>query len=703
MAVLEKIRSRMGILVSVIIGISLLAFILTDFLSSGKSVFSGNQLEIAEISGKTISVKDYEAMVNQLSDVYKFNTGQNNLTDETVESIREQSWQSLVDDNILGEEFSELGLEVCSKEVLDMVQGANPHQYIRQLFTNPDTKEFNRAAVIQFIKSLDSEQKDGAGRKSFWLYLENQITKERIQSKYYSLIRKGLYATTAQQQAETNESSKKVNLSYVFEPYSSISDSSIKIKESELKDYLKAHETDYKQEASRDIEYISYSIVPSNEDFIQSQKWINDIKAEFLSTTEIKQFVKLNSDVPFEEKFKKESELPDTLKRLFSAKVGDSYGPYFEDNTYKIARLVESKNLSDSVRARHILIKMTAQTKEAADKAKATADSLLAVVKKGGKFDELAKQYSTDGSANKGGDLGWFKEGAMVKPFNDACFNGKKGEVVVVESQFGFHVIEITEKGKESKKVQIGVLGKKVEPSNITLQAIYQKASTFAGSNNTGDKFVSAVKKDGIELKSATYLNENMKSVQGIEKSRELVRWAFKAEENTISGVMEFGNIFVIARLSQIREKGTATLKQVEDQIVAAVKKEKKAEQLIEKLKKDLSGSSTIEAFSTKLGKQVQSANDITFSSYAIPGLGFEPAVIATAVTIAPNKVSEPVKGENGVYVISAASATVPAEQTDPTMVRMRIASMYSNRVGYEALNVLKKIADIKDQRSKFY
>jgi peptidyl-prolyl cis-trans isomerase D len=703
MAVLEKIRSRMGILVSVVIGISLIAFILTDMFSSGSSVFSDNQFEIAEISGKSINVKEYEEMINQLSDVYKFNSGQGNLSEETVESIREQTWQTIIDENVLGPQFSALGLQVSSKEVLDMVQGSNPHQYIRQLFTNPETKEFNRSAVIQFIKNLEANNKESEGKKKFWLYIENQITKERIQSKYYTLIRKGLYVTSAQQAAEIKDNNKKVTFSFVNEPFTSISDSSITVKESELEKYLKAHENEFQQEASRDIEYITYDIVPSQEDFLQAQKWINDIHAEFVASTDIKQFVKLNSDISLNEKFLKESELPDTLKRLFSGKTGESYGPYFEDNTFKIARLVESKNLSDSVKASHILIKPAAQTKEAADQAKAKADSLLNVIKKGGKFDELAKTFSTDGSASNGGDLGWFKEGAMVKPFNDACFNGKKGDVLVVESQFGYHVIEITDKGKESKKVQIGVLAKKVEPSNVTLQAIYQKASSFAGSNNTGDKFASAIKKDGITPKSAAYLNENMKSVQGIDNSRELIRWAFKAEENTISGVMEFGNVFVIARLSQIREKGTATLKQVKDQITLAVKKEKKAEQLIEKLNKELSGSTSIEAFASKTGKSVQSATDVTFSSYSVPGLGFEPAVIATATNIATNKVSAPIKGENGVFVLAVNSSTEEAQPTDPKMIGMRMASMYANRVNYEAFNILKKMADIKDERTKFY
>ncbi len=487
----------MGILISIIIGISLLAFILTDFLSSGKSVFGRKQFEVAEISGKTVNVKEFEEKIHNLEEVYKFQSGQPNLNEESMQGIREQVWQEIVEEGVLEEECKELSLEVSPKEVLDMVEGANPHPIIKQLFTNPETKTLNRAGIIQFIKSLDKES--DAGKRAFWIYVEKQISRERLLTKYNNLLKNGIYVTSFQANADAKESDKKANFNFIAEKLNSISDSAVKITEPELKKYYKAHSAEYDQEASRDLEYITYDIVPSQEDFDQAKKWIDNIKAEFEASTEIKQFVSLNSDAPFNEKYLKQSELPDTLRSLmFKSKVGTTYGPYFENSTFKIARLADIKNLPDSVRARHILLQPENKTKEAYAKTKSTADSLLKVLKKGGKgvkFEQLALQYSKDGTANKGGDLGWFKEGAMVKPFNDACFNGKKGDLVVVESQFGIHVIEITDKGKEVKKVQVGILERKVEASNITIQAIYQKASAFAGSNNTGEKFSSCLEK----------------------------------------------------------------------------------------------------------------------------------------------------------------------------------------------------------------
>jgi peptidyl-prolyl cis-trans isomerase D len=699
MAVLEKIRSRMGILVSIIIGLALLAFVLGDFIGRGKSVFSNDQYEIAKVSGKAVNVQEYEAEITKLTDVYKFNSGKGNLDEEAIQGIREQTWNQLIENHVLGDEYNTLGLSVCPKELLDMVEGANPHQYIRQIFTNPETQEFNRGAVNQFIKSLETET--DPAKKNYWLFIEGQILRERQMTKYYNLIKKGLYVTNEQVNIEAKDNSKKVSFNYISKKFSEIADSTIKLKEADLNKYLKAHSKEYEQEASRDIEYITYDIVPSPEDFQSAQNWVEGIKEEFKTTAEIKQFINLNSDISFNEKFLKESELQDTVKKLYSGKVGDIIGPFFENGTFKMARLIEVKNLSDSVRASHILIKPEDKTTEAINKAKATADSLMKVAKKGEKFAELAQKYSTDGSAKKGGDLGWFKDGQMVKTFNDACFNGKKGDIVVVESQFGIHVIQITDKGKEVKKVQIGLLERKVEASSATQQVIYQKASAFAGNNNTGEKFEASLKKEGLTPQTANYLNENMKEIPGIKGSRELVRWAFKSEKNSISGVMEFSNKFIIARLSQIREKGIASVDQVKDQLLAEVKKEKKAEQLIESISKESAGAANINDLAQKLGKTIETANDITFASYALPTAGFEPNVIAAATTVALNKISAPVKGNNGVYVIEVTSENT--QEANKDMIANRAMSTYQSRATYEALNTLKKLANINDERSKFY
>lgn len=699
MATLQKIRNKAGILVSVVIGLALLAFVLGDFLGKGNSVFSGNQMRVAEIDGKEVNIQEYQAKIDNLSDIYKFNSGQTNLDEKTVESIRDQTWQQLVDEIVLGKEYNNLGITISPEELKDMVVGAEPHAIVKQLFTNPETQELNRSAIIQFIKNLEQDQT--GQRKTFWLYIENEIVREKLQSKYNSLIKKGLYVTKKQSEIDVAENAKKVNLSFVIANYNTIPDSTIKVKESELKKYLKAHEADFEQESSRDIQYVTFAVEPSNDDFNAASQWINNIKAEFEASTESKQFINLNSDTPFNDKYYKQSELADSLKALYTGKVGDTYGPYFEGGIFKIARVFDFKSLPDSVKASHILIKPKAQTKEAMDAAKKQADSLKLVITNGGKFEELAKLYSTDGSAAAGGDLGWFKEGAMVKPFNDACFNGKKGDVTVVESQFGVHVIKITDKGAETKKVQLAILERKVEPSSATYQAIYQKASAFAGLNNTAEKFDAAAKKDNLDVRTANYLQESNKQVQNLLNSRELVRWAFNAKEKEISEVKEFGNLFVVAKLNVAREKGIAKLEHVKDQVQTMVIRDKKAELLIEKIKK--LKMTDINELAIKLNTNVQTATDISFKSYSLANAGVEPIVIATSIIVPQSKISEPIKGNNGVYIILVTNVNEQPTGTDVSMSQMQLNSTYQNRATYEGLSTLKKIANVKDERMKFF
>ncbi|MEJ5264023.1 MAG: peptidylprolyl isomerase [Bacteroidales bacterium] len=699
MAVLEKIRSRMGLLASLIIGFALLAFVLSDFLTGGRSILGNNQFQIAEINGKKVQFQEFDLLVNQLSEVYKFNSGQANLNEDLINNIREQSWQQLVDQYVLGDEYQKIGLSVSPKEVLDMVQGSDPHPYIRQLFTDPKTQIFNRAAVLQFIKSLEKET--DPARKNYWLYIENQIIRERYMTKYMNLINKGLYVTSRQVQKEMDDNSRKVSFNYLAVNYSTIPDSLISVKLSEVKKYLKEHAKEFEQEASRDIEYVTFDIVPSAEDFAEVKSWMEKNKDEFFTTDDVKQFVNMNSDVSFSERYLKEDELLDSIKPLYNSKVGDHVGPFFANGIFYMARLIDTKMLPDSVRARHILIRPENNTKEAYDKAKAKADSLLALLKKGANFADLARNNSADGSAQEGGDLGWFKDGQMVKPFNDACFNGKKGQPQVVETQFGFHVVEVTDRGKEVKKVQVAVLQRKVEASTATQQAIYQKASAFAGNNNTGEKFLETLKKEGITPLRATYLTENMREVPGLPNSRELVRWAFTAKPNSISGVMELGDRFVVARLAQVREKGLPDAEQVKDQIAILIRKDKKAQQLMQRLQQEMNATPSLDLLAQKESVKVDTVYDITFASYALPAVGFEPAVIAAATVSPVQKLAGPVKGNTGVFVLQVFAENT--QEVSREIVNSRLTNSYLNRANYEPINVLKKLANIKDMRAKFY
>ncbi len=705
MATLEKIRSK-GPLVATVIGLALLAFILGDFIRSGDSLFSRNKFQIAQVAGESLQYQEFEKRVEDYVNVYKIRSGQSAIDENTMEQIRQQVWDQMVQESVMRNEYSHLGVGVSSDELYDMVTGKNVDPMIRQSFTNPETGQFNPSAVVQFLKNMD--QDPSGNSKLLWLFIENELSHKRAFTKYTNLIAKGLYVTKSQTESEFSERSYIIDFKYVAQKYATISDSSVAVSEADLKSYYEQHKKEYKQGESRGVEYVTFDVVPSNDDRAAAQDWINKIKPELATATDVKQFVNSNSDVPFNEKHFKKGELPNKEldSMMFKEVAGFVYGPYLEDNTFKLAKLVEVKDMSDSVKARHILIQPDGKKIVDMKRAKVIADSLKdVIVNKKGDFTKLAETFSADqGTAKKGGQLDKFAEGAMVKPFNDACFNGKKGDLVVVESQFGIHIIEVQEKTKEIKKVQVAIVQRKIEPSSRTYQAVYADASKFRANNDSRVKFEKSIVDLKLTKKVAPNLAPTEKVIAGLDNPREMVRWAYKSEKNDVSQVFEFGQRYVVAVLTDIREKGYATLEQVKPQLEYLVRQDKKAEILIGKMKSATSETS-IEAVGQKLSSNVSEAKNISFSSFQVPDAGYEPELIASAVLAAKDKISAPIKGKNGVYIFVVTSITPApdAKGMNLSADKTKLSQGVQSRANYQAYEALKELADITDNRAKFY
>ncbi|HOW21824.1 MAG TPA: peptidylprolyl isomerase [Tenuifilaceae bacterium] len=699
MATLEKIRNRAGVLVAVVIGLALLAFILGDLLSSGGSLFNRAQMEVAKIGGTSIPFEMLQAKIDESENLQKMFSNQLSLDEQTVLRIREQVWQDLVRTYTMEDQYKKLGLSIHPDELFDMVQGRNIHPIIQQQFSDPNTGQLNKEFITMFLKNMDQDPRS----KTYWLFLEQEIQKDRLFNKYFNLITKGLYVTSVQAQRALEDRTKKVNFDYTLVAYSSIPDSSISVEGKEIKNYYKSHLSEYKQTASRDIEYVVFPIQPSESDRQAAEEWINKMKDEFLLADDPNQYVTLNSDSPLDSKYYKESELTDEMgKWAFSAKVGESYGPTFDGNSYKIIRLVNVKMLPDSVKARHILISPKAQNQEAVAKAKATADSLLNVIKRGGSWDDLASRFSDDpGSKDKGGDLGWFPGGVMVKNFDEAAFNLPKNEVKVVETNYGFHILQVTDRGKESRKVQLATLERKVVPSSTTSQRIYSEASQFASSNRTYEQFKTAADAKKLTRRVASNLLANDQNIAGLESPREVIRWAFKAEEGDVSNVFELANMYVVASLTAARSEGVAPLKQVVADVRTKVIRDKKAEKLAARVSDALKGASDIFSVAGKLNGKVEHAENVTFSSFTLPYAGFEPAVIGVASVSSEGKLQGPVNGNAGVYVLAVTS--IVTDQGDAGMEKLRLANTYQSRAYYEAFEALKSKIGIVDKRYNFY
>lgn len=693
-------------MLAIVIGVSLLAFVLGDFLNSGGSLFTRSKFEIAEVSGKSIAYTDYESKVKELEDIQKMQSGSEALDEQTVDQIRNVTWENMIQDMLLEKQFAKLGVDVSEDELKDMIAGENPHPAIAQLFTDPQTGIFNRQAFNNFMQRIQGETEESQ-EKTFYLYIENEIFRQQRYQKYLTLVKKGLYATSLETNRQQGESGRKVDGDFLVQNFNSISDSAIQVSESDLKKYFDENKNLYKQDESRDIRYVYFEVVPSKVDFNYAKQWIETLKPDFEKAEDVKQFVNLESDIPFDETNYSNGELPDTLNNfMFGATPGATFGPYFENNAYKISRLAKINFRPDSVKARHILLRATQNTAEAVYK---QADSLMNLIKKGTDFATLAMLYSSDGSAQTGGDLGWFREGAMVKPFSDSCFEGRKGDVKLVATQYGLHVIQILDQSALIKNVQVGTLVKNVVPSEATDHEYYVKANEFAGVNNTYEKFNKALETGKDTLKSAVALKlvPMEKKVNDMVQARQLVIWAYKANLHDVtSNILKLGNKYIVAAVEKVREEGYAPFEEVRADLENKVKQEKKAEKISASIESKKNGATTLDELAKNLGVQTQSVTEVRFNSSSLGNAGVEPNVIAALCSLEKGKVSQPIVGENGVYVLAANDIVQPSEEELKSMtepVRNNIIRGYGARTNYLTLQALKELANIKDNRREFY
>ncbi len=700
MAVLEDIRKKGGIIVSIVIGLALLAFVVGDFLPGGRKGRMARNLDIAEVGGRKLVAYDYENKITEVTNMYKQNTGQSNPDEQTMDMIRDQAWQVLLNETIMEEEYAQIGLIVSPEELFDLIQGPNPSPRIRQYFSDPQTGEFNRSALINFLKNKNAD----INAAQEWNMLEKSLLEERYVQKYSSLISNGVYIPTYIVENENLEVNKKVDFDYMLQSYFSLPDSTVKITNSELKRYYEKHKYLWEQADSRDIEYVVFNIVPSDEDRAAADEWIAKIKPEFEQAEEAFQFVRLNAKAPADNRFMAQEQLPIQIATLFDAALGTVVGPYQEEESLKLAKLVKVENRPDSVKVRQIIILPKQQTQQAATEAVVLADSIKNAIERGANFAALAAKYSADPSVSTtNGDIGWIQESQMqVGTMAEQLFSMKKGEVSTMESAQGVFVVQVTERGKEIKKVQVAILQHDILPSSRTEQILYSQASKFAIENRTEAQFDQAATDQGINKRVASYLGENDRQIPGLTSARQVVRWAYEAKRGTVSDVFTLNNAYVVAVLKNIRKKGIAPFEQVETELEFLTHKEKKAEQMATSMAEAVKTASSFAGLAESLHLVVESASGISFSTYTIPGVGVEPELIAATTSISEGNISQPVKGTNGVFVFTVKQITEPEEGT-MALSKERLSRTYASRFLSESVQALHKAANIKDMRSKFY
>jgi len=696
---MNYLRERMGKIVAIAIGLSLFLFILIDVVQKGSSFFSSDRDELGQVAGQKISYTDFQAQLQQAEDNFKQQSGQNNINAQFTAYLQENTWTQQVNQILLNREVDKLGLTVSPDEVSSMVNGPNPDQAIVQNFGDPQTGQVDRNKLSDFLKHLTTYPVDVQTR---WQGFIKQLTTNKMAQKFMSLATNGLYVNSLDAKDDYEAKNRLVNFKYVALDYASIPDSKITLTDDDYKAYYDEHKYKFNnKEELRSFDYVSINGAASKDDSAAIKDQVEKLIPAFKSTTDDSLFVQQNAETKTPLVYRKKGQLGDPRldSVMFTAPNGFVYGPYLSNGSYKIAKLIDARTGPDSVKARHILLPAT----NGLDKARATADSLKKLIQSGKSFADLAQTYSTDkSSAVKGGELGMFGRGAMIGPFDEAVFNGKKGDLLIVTTQYGVHVIQIEDQKGSSKVVKVAVVDRPITPSQKTQSAAYSKAQAFLGAVTKGN-FAAEAKKEGLTVKTASDVKALAAGVPGLDEARPVVRWVYKAEVGDFGDqVYVVGDQYIVPTLTVIKPKGTLALDVVKKQIEPDVRKQVKAKQLKDKMQSAENGASTIDQVAQKLNLTATPVQNVVFANPAIPGVAVEYKVVGTLFGSKPNQLSKPIQGDHGVYAVSVQNFINPAPLANAVRQREQIGQALLGRSQSGVLESLKDKGNVKDYRSKF-
>lgn len=713
MAFIGKLRKHAGVAVG-FVAVSMGAFVLGGDLLSGNSQLFADDTSVGEIAGVKVPYENFAQKMKEQENNFRINKGAS-PTEQEQSQILEQVWNQYIYDIAFNEQVEELGVDVHEEELFDMVQGENIHPQVSQSFQDENGK-FDKNRLIQYLQLIGSEydaerfpmsQADFINMKNQWLRFEEGLPLTRKIEKYNNLLSKSTYITTLEATNKYNADNESVNAKFLYVPYVSIIDSTVEISDSDLKAYLNENAEKFKkEEATRSLEYVVFPVVPSGEDSLIAMDELVNLKEDFITSEDDSLFSKAKADNFVEPVFSSLGTVAPVIQEAYpNIEVGSVFGPVLEGSAYKMYKI--SDVTEDSVyaaRASHILFKAASQSDEDLAIALADCKKVLREIKDGADFAEMASIHGTDGTKDRGGDLGWFKEGAMVPEFNDAVMAASSEGILSnpVKTNFGYHIIKITGV-KTNVNYKISVVDREIIAGEETRDIAYRKADIFAGDNTTEEAFNMAIEEDSSLTKN---VSENIKAndrfLRGAGNARRTIQWAFNEETEVgdISEVVDLEDGYVVALLTKVSEKGVPSLDDVREEITVKVRNQKKAEQI-----KSTLGTGSLDDMKSTYGADasIMDANSVTLNTTSIPGIGYDPEMTGYFHSVESGSTSEPIAGETGVVVIQSVAKTPAQAKEDFTSEKSTLLNQYSGRVTGFSFEAIKDAADIEDNRVKYY
>ncbi len=706
MAILENIRKRTTVLI-LIIGMALFAFVISGIFTSND--FSGGKVgsSIAEINGNEISIDEFRRKVERAS--------RSGFPSSTSMQLVNTVWNQVERTAILGEQFEDLGINIEQDQIIDVIK-TSPGLASNPQFLN-ENGVFDETLFRDFIVELRQNAPD---QYNDWLLDEQAIIDRAKEQAYFNLIKAGNGATLKEGELDYKLANDKVDIRYVRIPYASVPDSTIVVSKNEIAEYIAEHKDDYEQDQARDLQFVYFEEKPSAEDEANIKTQISQLLEDsveyfeeqdttdtipgFLRTTAIEEFLDRNSDTKFDTIFRAKKELPsqfaDTLMNL---QVGEVFGPYRDGEAFKVSRMI-ARRPNGSVKASHILVtyegaeRANPEIKRTKEEAEERANELLVEARKSGTvFAELARDNSDGPSAPRGGDLGFFQEGIMTPKFNDFAFGNNVGHIGLVETEFGFHIVKVDDK---EDVVQIATLSREIEPSEETINKLFEDATKFEMAATSTDKsFPDTAKESEFVVRPVNKLKQLDENLPGLGAQRTIVQWAFN-DDTKIGDIKRFSinNGYAVVQLTGEYDKGLMSVEDASGRVLPILRKQKKAAKIIA----DNSGRS-LDDLAANNGQSIANASALTVKTPTIAGAGREPLIVGTAFALAEGTSSELLEGETGVFKIEVTKKEDAPKLDNYATYATTLQSSNSARVNGAVYNALKKKADIEDNRAIFY
>lgn len=695
MAVLEKIRVKMGAFITVIIAVALLSFIIDpSTLESTLSMFS-SKYDVGEINGEAVSYQDYQKKVDYFTQIYQMTNG-SATNDQVQDMINNSAWQNEIADRVIMPAIENAGLRLGEDELFDLSQGNN----ISPILANEpsfldENGNFSKAKVAEFVQAIAQDQ--SGQLQMYWGYLEDNMVKDQLMTKYISLLEKSNVVTPVELNRAIAENNTTYNVDFVVKPYVFAVDSTITVTNQEIKAYYDANKHNYKQQASKDIEYVVYEVLPSAEDIELAENDINKVYDEFTTTSNMKNFLARNSDQPFNGYYFKKDELsslPDTVAKFAeNAKVGALLAPYQDNNMFVAVRVMDIKALPDSVFVKHILLQGENEKK---------ADSLIQVLNQKGDFVKLAQEFSADRNPNvaEAGDLGWITQQYMIPGF-ESVMTADKNEILKLKTTYGTHIVKVTKATKPEQKIQLAVLVKEAVAGKKTYADYYAKANDLASKcEGSLEKYNAAVKEMNLTSYPAIRVLPSAKTIANYERAKEVIRWINENEKGDVSPIISVDNkYFFVVAITGEHEGGIADINEVATQIKQFLTAEKQGKKVAEQTKGEVEGLANIEAVAEKLGLTVSHQNGIAFSSLTSQQL--DPKFIGAIAAAKEGELNGPVIGDIGVYYFVVNGKEAGAFYTEDD-ARNRKAQEFSYMTRLIPA-IMAEDAGVEDQRYKFF